>query len=168
MLKRFCLAFIILIIISLGLAKEQPLPRIYLEGYHPLIFNKVDVYKLYGGLNYVKSQPYWIKDFEPETKEEIDYSQEKVIIHTKIDKFELVPPRTISFNTYFANLQEKAFYKSMLSQYLTHSQQTTLTKTGMIKEFSLELPSIAVPKAVQKVLGSSAGRLNIDGTEKSV
>lgn len=166
MLKRFCLAFIILIIISLGLAKEQPLPRIYLEGYHPLIFNKVDVYKLYGGLNYVKSQPYWIKDFEPETKEEIDYSQEKVIIHTKIDKFELIPPRTISFNTYFANLQEKAFYKSMLSQYLTQSQQTTLTKTGMIKEFSLELPSIAVPKAVQKVLGSSAGRLNIDGTEK--
>ena len=54
----------------------------------------------------------------------------------------------------------------MLSLYLTQAQQTTVTKTGMIKEFSIDLPSIAVPKAVQKVLGSSAGRLNIDGTEK--
>ena len=63
MLKRFCLIFIILTIIILAFAKEQPLPRIYLEGYHPLIYNKVDVYKLYGGLNYIKSQPYWIREF---------------------------------------------------------------------------------------------------------
>ncbi len=166
MLKRFCLTFIILTIIILAFAKEQPQPRIYLEGYHPLIYNKVDVYKLYKGLNYIKSQPYWIREFEPDTKEQINYPEEKVIIHTKIDDFDLVPPRILSFDTYFANLQEKAFYKSMLSLYLTQAQQTTVTKTGMIKEFSIDLPSIAVPKAVQKVLGSSAGRLNIDGTEK--
>ncbi len=163
--RRFLLIGLFLIIACIGFSTVF-YPRLYLKGYDPLIYNTVDVYKLHKGLEFTTSQPYMIRDFAPTTEEKIDFPNQKVIISTQIDGFRLVPDRSVSFDTYFTNLQIKSFRKSMLNQYKTQVDQTQVTTSGLIKEFSIELPTIAIPKAVQKVLGSSAGKLNLDGTQK--
>jgi hypothetical protein len=165
-MRRYFILGLIILSFCGQLAAAEMTPRIYLEGYDPLIFNRVDVYKINGGLVWLKSRPYRIRDFGLETDEEIDYQSQQVVISTKIGEFEVVPKRVVSFQTYFDNVRHKAFRKSLLSQYQTRTQQTSVTTTGLIKEFKLELPTIAMPKAVQRVLGSSAGKLNLDGTEK--
>ncbi len=165
MLKRCILVAVVLSLACLALA-EDFYPRLYIGGYNPLVGNRVDIYNLYKGLNFNAEQPYLVREFAPDSKEEIDFDNSQVLISTQIEGFDLVPPRVLSFDAYFANLTRQAFRKSLFNQYTTQEQQTQVTTTGLIKEFVLELPTIAMPKSVQKVLGSSAGRLNLDGTEK--
>ncbi len=165
MLKRSSLTFVLVILAALAAAQSFP-GRFYLEGYTPLIYNTVDVYKINKGLNLNTGQPYIVRDFAPQSKEEIDFANQAVTIYTRVEGLDLVPPRVVSFDTYFSNLQSQSFRRSLFNQYKTQTQQTQVTTTGLIKEFVLELPTIAMPKAVQKVLGSSAGKLNLDGTQK--
>jgi hypothetical protein len=165
MLKRLFLASLILIVLSF-LAASVFYPKLYIKGYNPLIYNQVDVYKLNKGLGFTKSRQYLINEFAPTKKETIDFPNRKVVISTRVDGIPIVPDRVLSFDTYFANLKRMTFHKSLDGQRKTQTQQTQVTTTGLIKEFSIDLPTIAMPKAVQKVLGSSAGRLNLDGTQK--
>ena len=165
-MKKF-VAFSILIM-SLGLlfAQQEFYPRIWIHGYNPLVYNTVDVYKLNKGNNYLKQKPYFITGIEPKQDHKIDFERQRLVLTTSIGDYELLPGRTISFNSYFRNMQRKAFRKSLFERYRTQSTQTQVTSTGLIKEYVLELPTIAMPKSVQRVLGGSAGKLNLDGTEK--
>ena len=165
MRKAFALLSLLLIVSALAGTPEF-YPRLWIEGYQPLVYNTVDIYKLYRGNNFLKQNPYFISAFAPTLDELIDFDTRKVVLVTKVGDFELIPGRTLSFDSYFANLKGKAFRKSLFEQYRDQATQTEITNTGLIKEYVLELPNIAVPKSVQRVFGSSAGKLNLDGTEK--
>jgi hypothetical protein len=165
MLKRLLIPLIPFIVIS-ALTANSFYPRLYLPGYVPQVENQMDVYKLNKGLELYKDQPYLIQGFKLDRKEKVDFEAQKVIISTQIGDFKLVPDRTVSFDSYFTNLKKKAFRKSLIENFSSRTQQTEVTTTGLIREFVLEIPSIAMPKAVQKVLGSSPPRLNLDGTQK--
>ncbi len=165
-MKKPLVLICLLLIVSGLFASPEFYPRLWIEGYNPLVYNTVDIYKLYRGNNYLKQNPWFISSFAPSQDEIIDFEQGKVVITTKAGNYELVPGYTLSFDRYFANLKSKSFRKSLFENYRNQSTQTQITSTGLIKEYVLELPSIAVPKSVQKVFGSSAGKLNLDGTEK--
>lgn len=161
------LALIPLILIFTGLfGASEFYPRLWLDGYQPLVYNTVDIYKIDKGNNYLKQKPYMITTFAPTGDFEIDFARQKVVLTTSMGDYELVPGRTLSFDTYFTNLKRKSFRTALFEKYRTQTTQTQITNTGLIKEYVLELPNIAVPKSVQQVFGTSAGKLNLDGTEK--
>lgn len=140
-------------------------PRLYLPGYDPIINNRIELYKIDKGMNVFKAKPLEIPAFALDYKERIDFPNQKVILSIKVGEFTLGPQRPLSFERYFTNLQTKVFRKSLLTNQKTQAQTTASTSSGLIGDVSL-LPDIAIPKAVQKVIGSTAGRLNLDGTQK--
>lgn len=140
--------------------------HLYLPGYQPIIDNQVEVYKLDKGIGYVKARRFLIPAIAPTRKETVDLPNRQVIISTLVDERKITQDRVLSFDSYFRGLQRRTFRKSLFAQVKTQRQQAVVTTSGLIGEFKLELPAIAIPKAVQKVLGSSAGRLNLDGTQK--
>ncbi|MDP2172793.1 MAG: hypothetical protein Q8J62_03375, partial [Candidatus Cloacimonadaceae bacterium] len=165
MTKRLLVFGLSLLLLGI-LAANSFYPKLYVLGYNPVIDNKVLIYKYDKGLNQNKSRPYYIPSFAPTKKETVDFENRKVKISTQVDNISIYPDVTIGFDSYFDNLKRQAFRKSLRTHIRTQAQQTQVTTTGLIKEFVIDLPSIAIPRAVQKVLGSSAGRLNLDGTQK--
>ena len=117
MLKRCILVAVVLSLACLALA-EDFYPRLYIGGYNPLVGNRVDIYNLYKGLNFNAEQPYLVREFAPDSKEEIDFDNSQVLISTQIEGFDLVPPRVLSFDAYFANLTRQAFRKSLFNRCL--------------------------------------------------
>lgn len=153
--------------ISLGSGSEfPPSIRLYLDSYNPIIFNRIDVYKFNKGLNVNKARPYDISAFAPTYKERVDFLAQRVWLSFYIGDIKITEDVSISFDNYFLGIQNKVFRKSLLAIQKTATGQTQVSSSGLIKEFVLDIPAIAIPKAVQKVLGSKAGRLNLDGTQK--
>ncbi|HNX03109.1 MAG TPA: hypothetical protein PKM71_05550 [Candidatus Cloacimonas sp.] len=116
-------------------------------------------------MNYYKTIPLEIPAFAPTYKEKVDFANNKILLSVEVDNFKITPDVPISFDRYLANMQVKAFHKSLLANFKTQEQETQTVSSGLFKDLTL-LPEIAMPKAMQKVLGSSAGRLNLDGTQK--
>lgn len=160
------LLFILILLCWISLSANQFYPRLYLEGYFPRINNKVDIYKLHNGLSYERKAPFLINTFAPDSKEKILFEDQKVIISTKVGDTKIIEDVTVSFDSYFAAMRKKVFLQSIRERATQKTQSTQTTQAGLIKDFTIELPKIAVPKAVQKVLGSKAGRLSLDGTQK--
>ncbi|MBM4403571.1 MAG: hypothetical protein FJ042_04190 [Candidatus Cloacimonetes bacterium] len=161
-------SLLILIIVSTAIAVWSTVfnPRLYLQGFQSLIHNRVDVYKINKGLHIYRSRPLMIPGILPETKEKIDFENRKVIISTIVGTFKIHPDVAMPFDSYFARMQARVFKQSLLTQTRTPSQQTQTQRSGLISEITIDLPSIAIPRAVRRVLGSKAGRLNLDGTQK--
>lgn len=147
------------------LTEKALYPRLYLTEYNPIINNRIEVYKINKGMNYYKTKPYEIPAFAPEYKEEIDFANGKVILSVQVGNYKIAPDVPISFDRYFSNMQTKVFHKSLIANFKTQEQVVQTVTSGLFKDLTL-LPEIAMPKAMQKVLGSSAGRLNLDGTQK--
>ncbi|HPU99828.1 MAG TPA: hypothetical protein PLR23_02565, partial [Candidatus Cloacimonas acidaminovorans] len=147
------------------LTEKALYPRLYLTEYNPIINNRIEVYKINKGMNYYKTKPYEIPAFAPEYKEEIDFANGKVILCVQVGNYKIAPDVPISFDRYFSNMQTKVFHKSLIANFKTQEQVVQTVTSGLFKDLTL-LPEIAMPKAMQKVLGSSAGRLNLDGTQK--
>jgi len=140
-------------------------PRLYLPGYDPIINNRIELYKIDKGMNIFKAKPLEIPAFTPDYRERIDFPGQKVFLSVKVGDYVVVPETPVSFDRYFSGLQKKSFRNSLLTNIKTQTQTAQSASTGLIKDVSL-LPDIAIPKAVQKVIGSTAGRLNLDGTQK--
>jgi len=140
-------------------------PRLYINGYNPIIYNQIELYKLDKGLYRHKAKPWEIPAFAPENKEQVDYANQKVILSLKVGDYEIAQKIPLSFDSYIANLQKKNYHKSLIANVKAQTQAAQATSSGLIKDIPL-LPDIAIPKAVQRVIGSTAGRLNLDGTQK--
>lgn len=140
-------------------------PRLYLGGYNPILNNRIELYKIDKGHNIHRAKPFEIAAFAPEHKERVDFPNRLVILSVQTGSFKLSPDIPLTFDTYFTNLRSKVFRKSLLNNIKTQTQTAQTTSSGFIKDISV-LPDIAIPKAVQKVIGSTAGRLNLDGTQK--
>ncbi|MDD2228790.1 MAG: hypothetical protein PHY48_05205 [Candidatus Cloacimonetes bacterium] len=145
---------------------KQFYPILYLDDYYPILNNRIDVYKFNKGLNVYKLRPYEIPAFAPVYKERIDYPARTVYLSVLIGDYKIADEVAVSFDDYFLGIQYKIFHKSLLTSLKAATQQTQVSSSGLIKEFVLDIPAIAIPRAVQKVLGNKAGRLNLDGTQK--
>ncbi len=165
MSKRIFIIGSILIVIGLVYANVF-YPRLYIKGYNPLVNNQILIYKIDNGMNLYRQKPYHIDGFAPQKKEEIDFAAQKVIISAKVGETMIHPDVTISFDKYFDNVKQRAFRKSMKDNIMVVAQQAQTQPGGLISEFVIDLPRIAMPRAVQRVLGSKAGRLNLDGTQR--
>ncbi|MCK9336055.1 MAG: hypothetical protein M0Q99_12180, partial [Candidatus Cloacimonetes bacterium] len=141
-------------------------PRLYLQGYYPLNNNMAEIYKLDKGLNIYRTKAYQIPGLAIDRNEDVDFENQQIIISTLVAGKKLIPDIPISFDGYLANMQKNVFRKSLNANIKQKTQTTEVAVGGLIGEFVLDLPAIAIPKAVQKVLGNRAGRLNLDGTQK--
>ena len=158
--------FILLLCLPAILGANVFEPRLYLDGYYPLINNRLDIYKLNKGLNIYKQKPYDIPALEIPRREEIDFKKQQILINTLVENMDVHPPIPLSFDQYLANMQKHTFRKSLNARIKQYAQTAETSTGGLIGEFVLELPTIAMPKTVQRLLGSKAGRLNLDGTQK--
>ena len=140
--------------------------RLYLPGYYPLIYNQVEIYKINNGQNRIKANPYLVPTLGPTSKKTVDLDNKKVTISTKIGEQELHPDVIISMDNYYENLKTKVFRSTLLSKVLTIQAQTTAQTGGLIKDITIDLPNVAIPKSIRRILGNKAGRLNLDGTQR--
>ncbi|MCB5254612.1 MAG: hypothetical protein LHW58_03110, partial [Candidatus Cloacimonetes bacterium] len=161
--KRWLL---LLTLIPVLLGAETFGPRLYIQGYQPLVHNRVDIYKLDKGLNVYRQKPYAIPALEISRKEEVDFATQRVIVFTLVEGLNLHPPVPLSFDQYLSNMQRYTFRKSLNARVKEYTSTAETATSGLIGEFVLDLPSIALPRGVQKVLGSGSSRLNLDGTQK--
>ncbi|MDY0151357.1 MAG: hypothetical protein RBS43_03705, partial [Candidatus Cloacimonas sp.] len=79
-------------------------PRLYIPDYTPLIYNRIEVYKIDKGLNIYRLKPYDIPAFAPEYKEQIDFPNQKITLSVKVGEYKIANDVPISFNNYFSNL----------------------------------------------------------------
>lgn len=165
MMNRRLVLLLILFLPALLLSNEFA-PLIDLAGYAPIVNNRLDVYKLDKGLNIHRQKPYLINNLEIKRKEEPNFEKQIVTIYTQVEGHDLYPPVPMSFDSYISSMQDHVFRKSFIKKIKDYSKTAQVTSSGLIGEFVLELPAAALPRSVQKVLGSSAGRLNLDGTQK--
>ncbi len=165
MQKRFFVLLTILVLLGIVYANVF-YPRLYIKGYNPLIENQIVIYKIDKGMNLRREKPFHIEGFAPQRSEKIDFENKKVIISAKVGEKKIHPDVVVSFDAYFEAVKMRAFRKSMKQNITAQTQQTQAQPGGLISEFVIELPRIAMPRAVQRVLGSKAGRLNLDGTQK--
>ncbi len=164
MKRLFLLLLISAALVSICFADYSP--QLNIRGYAPMVYGQVDVYRINNGINFNKRQPYLIPSFAPSYKKVFDEEQQKVIITTHINEIVIYPDVTVSFEEYLEQIKMKVYHQSLLTKFLAQTQQAQIPTTGLIKQITIELPAAAIPKPVQKVLGSKAGRLNLDGTQK--
>lgn len=164
MIDKRWLMFFLCVPIVLGATTFEP--RLYIDGYYPLVNNRVDIYKINKGLNIYKQRPYDIPLLEIPRKEEIDFARQRVIVNTLVENMQLHPPVPVSFDQYLSNMQKHTFRKSLTQNVKQYTQSAEAASSGLIREFVLDLPAIALPRSVQRILGNRAGRLNLDGTQR--
>jgi hypothetical protein len=156
----------LLLLIPLCLGAETFAPRLYIKAYNPLINNRPLIYKLDKGLHIYREKPFQIPALKISYEEEPDFAKQRIIVYSLVEGINLHPPIPLSFDQYLSNLQYHVFRKSLNANIKDYTQTAEATSSGLIGEFVLELPSVALPRSVQRVLGSGASRLNLDGTQK--
>jgi len=164
MSKRHIALLFLLISYLLVFAAEYS--HLYLPGYFPLVYDKINFYKINNGLEFNKTKPYLITTFGTTTKKVIDLNNQKVIIITQVDNESIYPDVVMPLNKYIERMKSSIFHKALISEALTIQQQTTPQTSGLIKDITIDLPNVAIPKTLKRILGNKAGRLNLDGTQR--
>jgi hypothetical protein len=140
--------------------------RIYLDGYYPIINNQVDIFKINNGANLYKSKPYLVNNLGYVTTKKIDLDSMKVTLLPVVGDELIQPAIVMDFDKYVAGIKYKSFRSALLGDFLSIQQQTATQTGGLIKDITIDLPNIAIPKTLRRILGNKAGRLNLDGTQK--
>jgi hypothetical protein len=164
MTKRWLIALLLILILIPCMAAFYG--KLYVKGYYPFIFNQIDIYKTHGGSNFTKQKPYLVQKFGTTSSKQVLMEEEKVIVSTSIGENELYPDVIMSMNSYFEGIITKVYHQSLTAQVNTATAQSTAQTGGLIKDITIDLPNIAIPKTIRKILGNKAGRLNLDGTQK--
>ncbi|HOV15893.1 MAG TPA: hypothetical protein PLF50_00075 [Candidatus Cloacimonadota bacterium] len=163
--KRFFLIITFAIIIC-GIYSAQLPSKYYLPNYYPFIYNQVDIYKINKGISLYKQNPYLVRVLGPATQKIFDLDSMRVIISTKVGDESLYPDVYVPLEKYFANLEYQIYHRSLTTQILTAKENAATQTGGLIRELTLDIPSIAMPKTMKKILGNKPGRLNLDGTQR--
>lgn len=140
--------------------------RIYLDGYAPLINNQVDIFKINNGANLYRTKPYLVNNLGYTTTKKIDLDSMTVTLFPLVGDELIHPAIVINFESYLERIKYKSFRAAILSDFLSIQQQTAAQTGGLIKDITIDLPNIAIPKSLRRILGNKAGRLNLDGTQK--
>lgn len=142
-------------------------PRYYLNGYYPLVYNKIDYLKMHKGFNISEYSRPQLTNSPITTQVVIDYDNDLVTLTPVLNKTIIDKPWIISIDRYFEN-SFHAIFKAKLAEKIKEllRKKDRTEKVGLIPEIVIELPNIALPKAVRRFMGDKAGRLNLDGTQR--
>ncbi|MBL7149020.1 MAG: cell surface protein SprA [Candidatus Cloacimonetes bacterium] len=143
------------------------LPAISLKGYAHVEGNEIDFYKLHKGYSITSAPRNFFSGIRITTEKEIDFEEKTVKLQVKYNQIELYPPVYISLDSYVQN-NFKKLYRDILKANSRELLSTTdrSESAGLIPEIIIELPKIALPKAVRRFMGNKAGRLSLDGNQK--
>jgi len=166
MIKK-SIIFLILFSASSGLFSEVFTPKYYLPGYTPLNFTELDYYKLDKGFSLSEfARPQLGSNYTTTTKE-IDYEKGNVKLTCKLGNIELTEPVYVPLESYYENSFNELFHRTLdekVSELLRNEERTD--DLGLIPEIVIELPKVALPRAVRKFMGNKAGRLSLDGSQR--
>ncbi len=165
-MSRRLLILVIIILCCIAPCLAESFSRFYLAGYSPLIYNQIDIYKINNGLNFNKKKPYLIPSFGTTTTKTLDFENEKVVISTRIGDEDIYPEVVLSFDAYIAGIQSNVFHTTLIGKVLLIPDQAASQTGGLIKDITIDLPNVAIPKSIRRILGNKAGRLNLDGSQK--
>ncbi|MBN2461330.1 MAG: cell surface protein SprA [Candidatus Cloacimonetes bacterium] len=161
------LLLIPLLLVSTILSPEVFLPEIYLTGVKPLVNNQIDIYKFSRGSTYFMNSLDFLSAVEIKTEAEVNYEDRMVTLTLKIGRTTIHPPIYIPLDLYIEENFRSEFKQSItaiIRQLLEDKER--VSDSGLIPEIVIDLPKIALPKAVRKLMGNKAGRLNLDGSQK--
>ena len=129
--------------------------------------NEIDFYKLHKGYSITSAPRNFFSGIRITTEKEIDFEEKNVKLQVKYNQIELYPPVYISLDSYVQN-NFKKFYRDKLKANSRELLSTTdrSESAGLIPEIIIDLPKIALPKAVRRFMGNKAGRLSLDGNQK--
>ena len=166
-MKKVVYPIIFILFFASFSSAEVFLQRFYLEGYAPLKGNEIDFFKLHEGYSITSHPRYALSGVKLTTEKEIDYEERTVKFLVKYNKIELYPTVYITLDSYAQNNFCKIF-RNLVKE---NSKELLSAKdraegAGIIPEIVIDLPKIALPKAVRKFMGNKAGRLSLDGSQK--
>ncbi|MDO9578191.1 MAG: hypothetical protein Q7J16_09930 [Candidatus Cloacimonadales bacterium] len=142
-------------------------PHYTLPGYTPLINNQLDYYKMRNGFSISAYAKYNLGGYDVKTEKEIEFDQQRVTLVSKLGNI-------ILGNAYYMSLVSfnDSYFAAYFHKKIRENARTVLNTAdrtnegGLIPEIVIDLPKIALPKAVRKFMGNKAGRLNLDGTQR--
>ncbi len=166
-IKKFYF-FLFFIFLSAVISAEVFVPSIYLKGCVPVVDNHIEIYKIQKKTITTSTRKFLLNNIQLNTVQEIDYENRLIKLTLKFDnKIELYSPVYVSFEKYI-----KDSFKYIFRKFLAEERKEALedkdkpTGDGLIPEIVIDLPKIALPRAVRKFMGNKAGRLSLDGSQK--
>ncbi len=138
-----------------------------LPGYYPVINNQIDFLKLHKGYSITQHPRHKLEDNPIKTVVEIDYETNLVTLTPKLNNIQLDEPRYLTVDNYFENNFKTLFHKILrqkTEKLLENTERSS--EAGLIPEIVIELPNIALPRAVRRFMGNKAGRLSLDGSQR--
>jgi len=148
-------------------AADVFLPYYTIPGFTPLKNNQLDFFKMHDGYSLSTFAKHKFGNYQIITDKEIEYDEQRVTLVPKMGQ-------VILGNSYYMSLESfndsnfAAYFQQKIQEnaraILNTSDRTD--EAGLIPEIVIDLPKIALPKAVRKFMGNKAGRLSLDGTQR--
>jgi len=161
------LTIILIILNFILLSAEVFLPDYQLPGVSKVVNNRIDIYNLHRGSLYLENRLDLLETVKLITKADINYEERLVKLTLSVNGIEIYPPYYLGLDAYIRE-SYRSEYKhlavEMIRQLLEDTERSG--DTGIIPEIVIDLPRIALPRAVRKFMGNKAGRLNLDGSQK--
>ncbi len=149
------------------LSADSFAPDIYLEGFYQVENNTLNYYHFDKGFSISPHHRNRLTRNIPKNEPTVFYDENLVKVELKINEIQLFHPIYFSLENYFQNNFVAVFEKKLaekIDELLGNTEREE--GSGLIPEIVIELPKIALPKAVRKFMGNKAGRLNLDGSQK--
>lgn len=142
-------------------------PDIYIEDFHRLENNKMDYFRYDEGYSISPHHRNLLGEDPVSFEQETHYDSSIVRVSAKIGEIEIFFPLYFELSSYFENNFKSEFSKILetkIDELLGNTERAE--GEGLIPEIVIELPKIALPKAIRRFMGDEAGRLSLNGSQK--
>ncbi|MBC8384104.1 MAG: hypothetical protein H8E57_01135, partial [Candidatus Cloacimonetes bacterium] len=142
-------------------------PHYTLPGFTPLKNNQLDFFKMRRGFSLSPYAKHKFGSYQVTTEKEIDFDQQRVSMVPKLGNIVLGTTYHMSLISFNDSNFAAYFHQKIRENARTVLNTADRTNdAGLIPEIVIDLPKIALPKAVRKFMGNKAGRLSLDGTQR--
>ncbi|MCK5347150.1 MAG: hypothetical protein KAR20_27260, partial [Candidatus Heimdallarchaeota archaeon] len=143
------------------------LPHYTLPGFTPLNNNQLDFFKMHDGFSLSSYAKHKFGNYQVTTEKEIEYDEQRVTLVPKLGNLVLGTTYHMSLISFNDSNFAAYFYQKIQENARTVLNTSDRTdEAGLIPEIVIDLPKIALPKAVRRFMGNKAGRLSLDGTQR--
>ena len=165
MLKKIII--LILIMLACNVIADVYLPKYYLKGVNPVVEDQIDLLKIKkSNLSYSRKL-LLLKSIDFKTDAQINFDDDEVMLRLSFNNTELYRPVYLSLRSYLNHKIKAEFRKSLQENKISLLEETgQASSDGLIPEIVIDLPKMALPKAVRRFMGNKAGRLSLDGSQK--